>query len=140
MNERRKHCRVSGAMIADTIVRVRPGYDGDLVNLSPGGALVELRRPLAPGVRVDVQLSRGEASVALRALVLRCSVRAIAALDGVTYQAALLFEQPFDLGRASGAPNGYQLPTNPLGVAVAVGSQLPGSQEPAPSPLLESPK
>ena len=62
------------------------------------------------------------------------------ALDGVTYQAALLFEQPFDLGRASGAPNGYQLPTNPLGVAVAVGSQLPGSQEPAPSPLLESPK
>jgi len=125
MNERRKHCRVSGAMVSDTIVRVRPGHEAALINLCTLGALIELRRPIAPGLRVDVQLTQNTARLIVRALVLRCSVRAIAALEGVTYEAALLFDETCDFGRAATARDGYRIPDEVDGGALNHVSHLP---------------
>jgi hypothetical protein len=114
-------------MIADTSVRVRPGHDGTLVDLSPLGALIELRQPMAPGTHVDVQLCQADRSVVLRSLVLRCSVRAIAALDGVTYRAALLFDtrRGEDFWRAASAQDGYRVPAEHRVATGVHGSALP---------------
>ena len=128
MNERRTDCRVSGAMVSDTTVRVRPGLDGGLINLCARGALIELRRPMAPGIHVDLQFTRAEARVAIGALVLRCSVRTLTALDGVTYQTALLFDEPCVLERAAAAQDGYLVPDGSAAVVVLDVSNLPASE------------
>ncbi|HWK10066.1 MAG TPA: PilZ domain-containing protein [Vicinamibacterales bacterium] len=125
MNERRKHPRVAGLMVSGTTVRVRAGCDGTLLNMSPGGALIEIRRPMRPGACVDLQLSNADTRSLLRALVLRYIVRSIAALDGVTYEAALAFENEADLGREGDARNGYVVPTDQNVQRAVCESELP---------------
>lgn len=129
MNERRTYCRVSGAMVSDTTVRVRPGLDAALMNLCARGALIELRRPMAPGIHADLQFSRGEGRIAVGALVLRCSVRAVTALDGVTYQAALLFDEPCVFERATTARDGYLVPDRSDAIPIGHGSNLPATED-----------
>jgi hypothetical protein len=124
MNERRKHCRVAGLMVSGITVRVRPACDGTLLNLSRGGALIELRRPMPPGVYVDVQLC-GASRVLVRALVLRCSVGAIAALEGVMYRTALLFDQEHDLEGEAETRDGYSVPAERDAPALVTVSGLP---------------
>ena len=127
MNERRQHCRVSGDMVCDIGIHVRAGGDGALLNFGRGGALMATQRPLPPGSPVDVQLSAGPNRVTVRALVLRCSVRTIAALEGVTYEAALQFETPMDVPRATNARDGYVVPMATSTNSVNIGSVLPGT-------------
>ena len=140
MNERRKHCRVSGAMVSDTLVRIRPGHEGALLNFSPAGALVEVRRAMPPGTRVDLQLCGHDVRQTFRALVLRCSVRAIAALEGVTYQAAFQFEEPLDMERESAARGGYSVHTTVHLQDADHGSELPVSRDANRSSKQESSK
>jgi hypothetical protein len=124
-------------MVSDTAVRVRPGHEGTLVNLCARGALIALRRPMPPGISVDLQLSTGDARIATRALVLRCSVRAIAALEGVTYEAALRFDETCVFERARTAPDGYQVPDGSDAIAVADVSVLPAHESSRPAPASE---
>jgi hypothetical protein len=74
---------------------------------------------------VDVSFSFAGAHSAVRALVLRCSVRSIAALDGVTYQAALLLDETCDFGRERDSQDGYLVPVTAYAGGLEDGSQLP---------------
>jgi hypothetical protein len=76
--------------------RVRPGHRLVVIDLSPRGALVEAHRPLRPGSRVDVHLECDARRGLVAARVLRCSVAAIDAEAGVTYRAALAFNEICD--------------------------------------------
>jgi hypothetical protein len=124
MTERRQHCRVSGAMVNHVRVRVRAGGEGTLLNFSRRGASIAVRRPMPPGSWIDLQLSADSVRVLARALVLRCSVRAIAALDGVTYETALRFDQDTDLPREDTAPDGYSVHAQSGTNSVTDGSDL----------------
>jgi hypothetical protein len=89
---------------------VRPGHAVAVVDLSPSGALIEGGRPLRPGARVQVQLDAGGARAALSARVVRCLVAAIDADRGVTYRAALAFDERCALIGEQPAPPGYAIP------------------------------
>jgi hypothetical protein len=72
-------------------VRVRPGQDVALVNVSASGALVESAHQLRPGSLVEVHLSTTERRVAMRGRVLRCSVFRLWAAS-LWYRGAIGFE------------------------------------------------
>jgi hypothetical protein len=76
--------------------RIRGGHDVILLDLSASGARIEGTRPLRPGARVDVHLSRDARRVTVPARVVRSLVAAIDADHGITYQAALSFERRCD--------------------------------------------
>jgi hypothetical protein len=107
-------------------VRLLPGRDASLVNLSRGGALIELESRVLPGTRVEIMLSVPDWRWTGRARVLRCHVSALVREDGVRYRAALQFDAPMPRdGRvisASAGPaaqdRGYQVPDE-------LGLQLP---------------
>ena len=72
-------------------VRIRPGREALLIDLSPRGAYLETVHRLMPGTHVEVQLWRHEQSSAVRARVLRCGVATVAPTQ-VTYRAAINFD------------------------------------------------
>ena len=127
MTERRQHCRISGAMVSHVLVRVRAGGEGTLLNFSRRGTLIAVRRPMPPGSWVDLQLSVDSLRVVVRALVLRCSVRAIAALDGVTYETALRFDHDTDLPCEDTSQHGYPVHAQSGINSVSGGSDLHAS-------------
>ena len=90
--ERRKYQRVAAEDSTWRAVRLRTGDPLALINLAPGGALVESRRRLLPGARVALQVNLEEGTLAVRALVTRCAVVALCS-DTVQYQGALQFEE-----------------------------------------------
>lgn len=63
-----------------------------LVNVSRGGVLVESGLRLNPGTRTELQLS-GEARRNIRGRIERCRVTA---LDPLTYEGAIVFEEVLD--------------------------------------------
>ena len=88
--ERRRDRRTTGGRLC---ARIRAGHRLVIIDLSVRGALVEGRRPLRPGSRVDVHLECDAQRAMVGARVLRCSVAAIDAESGVTYRAALAFSE-----------------------------------------------
>ena len=110
MTERRRERRAAARELQGIAVCVRPGHRVVVVDLSPSGALIEASKPLRPGSRVQVQLEAGHASEAVGARVLRCLVAAVDGERGVTYRAALAFEERCSLVREPGARDGYVLP------------------------------
>jgi hypothetical protein len=72
-------------------VRIRPGHDVALVNVSALGALVESAHQLRPGSLIEVHLSTAERRVAVRGHVLRCSVARVRAAC-LWYRGAIGFE------------------------------------------------
>jgi hypothetical protein len=140
MTERRQHCRVSGTMVADVHVRVRAGGEGSLLNFSRRGGLIATRRPMPPGTWIDVQLSRARNRTTVRALVLRCTVRTIAALDGVTYETALRFDQETELPREDSAPDGYSVHAESSIDGVNAGFELHAGSVHAISPAADQAK
>jgi hypothetical protein len=115
-------------MVNGSAVCVRPGLAGCVLNLSQAGALIEVRHPLAPGAHVQLQISEQQTRTTIRAVVLRSSVRTIAALEGVTYQAALLFDEPYRGTREHDAQRGYFLPAGQVTFENSSGSELPADQ------------
>lgn len=75
-------------------VRLRPGRDVRVVDLSNGGALVEGLVRLMPGSPIELHVLCLDARHTVRGRVLRCYVSAIGPA-GVCYRAALGFERPF---------------------------------------------
>lgn len=110
VRERRREPRRSAAEIDDVAARVRPGHDVSIVDVSPRGALVEGPRPLRPGTHVQLHLQRAGRGAAVNARVLRCLVTAIDADAGVTYRAALAFDEACGLLSEQTAPAGYLVP------------------------------
>lgn len=74
-------------------VRIRPGYEAGLLNVSVSGALVEGPCRLMPGSTVDLQLTGGFERIALRGLVTRCTISRLCAAS-VWYCGALAFDRP----------------------------------------------
>jgi hypothetical protein len=89
--DRRRHPRVPREHTTWRQLRLRTGDTLVLLDIAPGGALVESRRRLLPGTAVVVHLVSPTRALSLRALVVRCCVCALDAHDGVVYRGALSF-------------------------------------------------
>jgi hypothetical protein len=135
--ERRRFCRVAATACRDIArARVRPGRDGSLLNLSRGGACIEVASRVLPGTPVEVQLAVARCRWSGRARVLRCRVSALLPEDGVRYQAALQFDPPVEASvhtelesaLTAATRAGYQVPTE--GVAAEMDGQCLPVQRP----------
>lgn len=78
-------------------VRVRPGRDVVVVNLSSMGLLVEGVWRLRPNSAVDLLIAFGPAPLGIRGRVLRCYVSAIDRLEGVRYRSAIALHTPIEI-------------------------------------------
>ncbi len=67
---------------------LRPGQEVVLVNVGPGGALVESPTRLAPGARTELQLF-GKARCSVRGRLERCRV---SRLEPLRYEGAIVFD------------------------------------------------
>jgi hypothetical protein len=77
---------------------LRPGQEVAVVNLGPGGALLESANRMKPGARTELQLF-GEVRWQVRGRIDRCRVLRLAPL---CYEAAIVFEEPLDLAEQGG--------------------------------------
>ena len=109
MKERRRNRRASGHDVEGIAARVRPGHHVAVVDISASGALIEVRRPLRPGARIEVHLHAAGERAALTARVERCLVAAIDQAEGVLYRAGLSFDEPCALVSARHARSGYDV-------------------------------
>ena len=98
---------------------VRPGQRLMVVDVSVSGALVEGGRPLRPGSDIEVQLESEARSGMVAAHVTRCSVAALHGEGGITYRAALAFNEACDWVREILTPKGYPVPNGHPGNAAA---------------------
>jgi hypothetical protein len=106
--ERRREKRVAGTGLR---ARVRPGYRLVIIDLSGSGALVEARRPLRPGSYVELHLESEARGGMVAARVVRCAVAALDSEIGVTYRAALCFNESCDWVREALTPAGFGIPS-----------------------------
>lgn len=109
MSERRREIRFSDGVVRRIVALVRPGQSVFVVDLSPSGALIQARKPLVPGARVEIHLSADGHRIVLSALVLRCEVAALDA-DLIVYHAALGFDAPSEWVRERQTRSGSVLP------------------------------
>lgn len=104
--DRRREARIraqgAGALM-------RPGHRLVVVDVSQSGALVEAGRPLRPGSDIEVQLEGDVRSGMVAAHVTRCSVAALHGESGITYRAALAFDQACHWVREILTPKGYPM-------------------------------
>lgn len=124
--------REERAAAAGVCARVRPGNRLVVIDLSARGALVEAGRPLRPGSQVDVHLETEARRGTVGARVLRCAVAAINSESGVTYRAALSFNESCDWVREALTPAGYRLPECAAAAsasAATAGDPLPAAQD-----------
>jgi len=129
--ERRRDERVSGRGLR---ARVRPGYRLLIIDLSCSGALVEAGRPLRPGSYVDLHLESEARAAMVAARVVRCAVAAIDSEIGVTYRAALCFNESCDWVREALPPGGHGIPPEPADEgagSTAGGDRIPGGRDEA---------
>jgi hypothetical protein len=125
--DRRLDVRFGQPAISGTQAILRPGYSVSLIDLSPGGALIEGPRPLRPGSRVHLQLTTGTRRVGIIAHVLRCAVASLGAGQGVQYRGALKFDQRCDALWEAGTLDGYLFPEEHQALTHATGQGLPST-------------
>ena len=150
--DRRAHPRLSGESL-NAVGRMKYGPSVHIVDLSPGGALIETEHPLPPGTRQVLEIAGPEKSVVVPMGILRSRIAAIRA-GAAIYRAACRFKKPIDLASvgASGAPATAERSTGKAVVDIAAGRretstppetrpQAPGSVAaandpfPAPTPV-----
>jgi hypothetical protein len=90
--------------------RVRPGHFVAVVDVSAGGALIEISRRLLPGSAVDLQITTAHRETTLRGRVLRCAVIRLHSTS-VSYRAAIAFDRQWPCVLESGSSE-YQVPTS----------------------------
>jgi hypothetical protein len=96
--ERRVSARVEVASLSRVVhLRLPPGREAVLVDLSRDGACIEATSRLVPGGRVDMQLATQGWTWRGRATVTRCRVSALVPDNGARYLAALHFDKPLGL-------------------------------------------
>ena len=96
--------------------RVRPGHLVIVIDVSAGGALIEISQRLLPGSAVDLQIDTVHRRTALRGRVLRCAVNRLHSTS-VSYRAAIAFDRQWPLWPASSlsietGSSEYPVPTN----------------------------
>jgi len=84
-----------------TAVRVRPGIHAHLVDMSAGGAQLEMADRLVPGRFVHLQLTLHSGQVTVRARVLRNDVRHVTA-DRIGYRCGVCFDRPLQWTASDG--------------------------------------
>src|SRR5215213_9646035 len=113
-SDRRESARhPSPAALGIISARVRPGHDVALVDLSPGGALIESSHRLLPGRVVELSLQTAARRINVSGQVLRCTVSAVHPAR-MSYRGALRFERHLR-GVLDEPPGGNVVPhTDPL--------------------------
>ena len=76
--------------------RVRPGRLARIVDVCPGGVLVETEWRLLPGSRVELQLNEPMTIYSVKGRVVRCQVVVINR-ERIEYRGAVAFDQPLAL-------------------------------------------
>jgi hypothetical protein len=109
-----------------TVVRLLPGREAQVVDLSPTGALIETPVRLLPGSGVSLLLGATDWRQLIEALIVRCAVFALIPENGVRYRAGLLFrgEVVFPSCRS-----GYLFPIPAQLASEGPGTSYPTSQE-----------
>jgi PilZ domain len=79
--------------------RLCPGRSARIVDVSPGGALIETEWRLLPGMRVELQLGEPMAIHRVKGRILRCHVTLLER-DRVRYRGALAFDCQLAIDRA----------------------------------------
>ena len=96
--ERRRHRRrPAGDTAWLRAARLHPGLEAVLVDLSPGGALVETSTRLRPGMKTVLLLKTRDGELRAPAGVLRAWVSRILSDRGIRYRGALRFDRPIEL-------------------------------------------
>lgn len=73
-------------------VRVRPGVEASIVDVSASGVLVETPRRLLPGTAIEIHFERDKRLAAVRGRVLRCAIVRLGP-SSVCYRGAVLFDR-----------------------------------------------
>ena len=73
-------------------VRVRPGHQARLIDISSGGALVDTEHRLCPGTAVDIFLDRHRYRAHVRGHVLRCAIVRLQRTS-ICYRGAIAFDR-----------------------------------------------
>jgi hypothetical protein len=102
-------------------VRVRPGQEAALIDVSASGALLESACRLLPGTAIELQIGIRGRRAPIRARVLRCAISDLAAA-GPRYRAAVNFDRPLSWLVEAARP-GYALPLDLLGQGLAEGAE-----------------
>jgi hypothetical protein len=108
---------------------LRPGCTVLIIDVSPGGALVQVERPLRPGARVHMQIVTTLRTFTLTARVLRCAVWTLHPRDGVTYRGALQFEDRCELFWESDTRTGSRVPGRVVAEVGRAGHVIPADGE-----------
>jgi hypothetical protein len=124
MHERRGEPRLAAEGVR---ARVRLGPRLVVLDVTSRGALVEGAHPLRPGSRIDVHLETDARRDMVAARVTRCGVVAIDPETGVTYRAALSFNESCEWVREVATHSGYGLPVASDPGQGAGGELLPGA-------------
>jgi hypothetical protein len=115
-SERRNARRLGTTEHGIVAARIRPGYQVTLIDLSPGGALVEADRRLLPGSAVELQIQTSDRQAIMRGSVVRCSVAHVRPAS-ISYRGAIVFDRHMPWFADGG---GYDLPfggdATPLGI------------------------
>jgi len=85
--------------------RLRPGRTAQIIDLSPGGALIETDWRLLPGTRVELQLGDPVTLHRVKGRILRCHV-AMLDRERIRYRGALIFEEQLLLSGEENRTNG----------------------------------
>lgn len=129
VEERRREPRFRPADEPAWTVRIRPGHDLAIVDVSPAGALIEGARPLPPGGLIVLRLQRGDDhGPTTTARVVRCDVSGLRAA-AVTYRSALRFEALCGWVREAATRDEYQLPGPAASVGIDDGKFVPEGAE-----------
>ena len=80
--------------------RVRPGYVAAVIDVSAGGALIEIARRLLPGAVVELQVETTRRQTTLRGRIVRCTVVRLRS-SSMCYRAAIAFEYPVPIAEPS---------------------------------------
>jgi PilZ domain-containing protein len=110
IKDRRSDLRYGWSPADISHATLRPGHVVHLIDLSPGGALVQTDRALRPGARVHFNLVLRERSFGLSARVLRCVVWTLDPREGISYRGALQFDDRCESLREMGTPHGSYVP------------------------------
>jgi len=92
VGERRAEPRLPAAALEIERATLRPGCLVAVLDLSTNGAHVQSERPLRPGTRIHVRVAARHWTLAVDAVVVRCSVWILES-DVVIYRGALRFEE-----------------------------------------------
>ena len=122
-SDRRAHVRRS-AKDLEWLRSVRligaQGYAVTLVDLSEGGALIEVDAPLRPGVRLTLEIAGGGLDASVPIEVLRSYVARLQG-DSTFYRGACVFAHAIDLPSPSPSPTRAPAPATPfVGTAAAL--------------------